>query len=101
VRCTEPTTLRFAGRIFSKEDVVLYNITLLTGVRMIKLKLVSLRHEVVQLHFMKFTNRFFPTPNRTESTSISRYSVSVMVVPRKKYQIFDVVHVEVTGLNKF
>jgi hypothetical protein len=24
-----------------------------------------------------------------------------MVVPRKKYQIFDVVHVEVTGLNKF
>jgi hypothetical protein len=46
--------LRFAGRISSKEDVVLYNVSLLTGLRTVKLKFVSSRHEVDQLDFMKF-----------------------------------------------
>jgi hypothetical protein len=55
VGCTEPAALRFADRISSKEDVVLYNVTLLTGLRMLKLKFVSSRHEADQLDFMKFT----------------------------------------------
>jgi hypothetical protein len=55
VGCTEPAALRLAGRISSKEDVVLYNVTLLTGVGMVTLKFVSSRHELDQLDFMKFT----------------------------------------------
>ena len=53
--CTEPAALRFAGRFSSKEDVTLYNVSLLTGERMVKLKFISSRHEVDQLDFMKFT----------------------------------------------
>ena len=55
VGCTVPGALHFAGRFASKEDVMLYKVTLLTGVRTVKLMFVSSRHEVDQLDFMKFT----------------------------------------------